>query len=136
MFVHETGQLNPRFIINFPTKRHWRGKSRMQDIESGLVALIAEIRERGIRSIALPPLGCGLGGLDWNEVRPRIEAALNEVPEVRAVVFEPSAAPLRCRDGQGEECPAHDRRPSCARGPSAALSRRIDGSCRQLTRSL
>lgn len=66
MFVFETGQLTPpRYIINFPTKRHWRGKSRMDDIESGLVALVAVIRARGIRSIAIPPLGSGLGGLDW-----------------------------------------------------------------------
>ena len=66
MFVFETGTLtNPKFIINFPTKRHWRGKSRIEDIESGLKALVEEIRQRGIRSIAIPPLGSGLGGLDW-----------------------------------------------------------------------
>jgi O-acetyl-ADP-ribose deacetylase (regulator of RNase III) len=64
MFVFETGHLtNPRYIINFPTKRHWRGKSRIQDIESGLTALVAEIRKRGITSVAIPPLGSGLGGL-------------------------------------------------------------------------
>lgn len=105
MFVHETGQLNPRFIINFPTKRHWRGKSRMQDIESGLVALVAEIRERGIQSIALPPLGCGLGGLDWNEVRPRIEAALAEVPEVRTIIFEPADAPPAAEMAKAQNAP-------------------------------
>jgi O-acetyl-ADP-ribose deacetylase (regulator of RNase III) len=67
MFVFETGALTPpRYIINFPTKRHWRGKSRMEDIESGLEALVEEIRHRGIRSIAIPPLGAGLGGLDWD----------------------------------------------------------------------
>lgn len=92
MFVFETGRLgNPRFIINFPTKRHWRGKSRMEDIEAGLQALVEEIRARGIRSIALPPLGCGLGGLKWQEVRPLIEQALSRLPEVHAIVFEPSA---------------------------------------------
>ena len=63
MFVFETGQLtNPRFIINFPTKRHWKGKSRIEDIDAGLVALREEIVRRGIRSIAIPPLGSGLGG--------------------------------------------------------------------------
>ena len=63
MFVFETGQLtNPRYIINFPTKRHWRGKSRMEDIDAGLEALVKEVRDRGIRSIAIPPLGSGLGG--------------------------------------------------------------------------
>jgi O-acetyl-ADP-ribose deacetylase (regulator of RNase III) len=63
MFVYETGELtNPRYIINFPTKRHWRGKSRIEDIESGLQALREEIARRGIRSVAVPPLGSGLGG--------------------------------------------------------------------------
>ena len=94
MFVYEIGQLTtPRYIINFPTKRHWRGKSRIEDIESGLKALVSEIRQRGIRSIAIPPLGSGLGGLDWNDVRPRIEAAMRELPDVRVRIFEPKGAP-------------------------------------------
>ena len=95
MFVFETGRLtNPRYIINFPTKRHWRGKSRLEDIESGLRALVEEIRRRNIRSIALPPLGSGLGGLVWSEVRKRIEQALGTMADVRVVVFEPSEKPL------------------------------------------
>ena len=94
MFVFETGQLdNPRYIINFPTKRHWRGKSRIKDIELGLEAFAQEIRERGVLSVAIPPLGSGLGGLDWNEVRPRIEKALTDLDDVRVVVFEPNGAP-------------------------------------------
>ena len=94
MFVFETGQLtNPRYIINFPTKRHWRANSRIEDIESGLQALAELIRQRGIRSIAVPPLGCGLGGLDWLEVRPRIEETLRGVNDLAAVVFEPEGAP-------------------------------------------
>lgn len=77
MFVYETGQLTgPRFIINFPTKRHWKGASRLSDIEAGLSALGTEIIARGIHSIAIPPLGSGLGGLDWADVRPAIERAL------------------------------------------------------------
>jgi len=95
MFVFETGQLTPpRYIINFPTKRHWRGKSRIEDIEAGLEALVAEIRVRRIRSIALPPLGSGLGGLDWTaEVRPRVESALHVLDDVRVIVYEPHGAP-------------------------------------------
>jgi O-acetyl-ADP-ribose deacetylase (regulator of RNase III) len=90
MFVFETGQMtNPKYIINFPTKRHWRGKSRMEDIEAGLKALAHEIRTRRIRSIALPPLGAGLGGLAWDDVRPRIEAALRGLEGIRVIVFEP-----------------------------------------------
>ena len=75
MFVFETGTLtNPRYIINFPTKRHWRGNSRLEDIKAGLTDLTRQIRERGIRSIAIPPLGSGLGGLEWDVVRKDIEA--------------------------------------------------------------
>jgi O-acetyl-ADP-ribose deacetylase (regulator of RNase III) len=91
MFVFDTGEfISPRYIINFPTKRHWRGKSRMEDIKSGLDALVEEIRRRGIRSVAIPPLGSGLGGLDWVQVRPLIERALAALPDVEVVVFEPS----------------------------------------------
>ena len=94
VFVFDIGKLtHPRYIINFPTKRHWRGKSRIEDIETGLEALVAVIRERGIRSIAIPPLGAGLGGLEWAEVRPRIERALLPLADVRVVVFEPQAVP-------------------------------------------
>ena len=80
---------NPRYIINFPTKRHWRGKSRMEDIASGLRALVKEIREREIRSIALPALGCGNGGLDWEEVRPQIEEALSGIEGLEVTLYEP-----------------------------------------------
>jgi len=91
MFVFETGTLgNPKLIINFPTKRHWRGKSRMEDIDSGLHALVSEIRSRAIRSVAVPPLGSGLGGLKWADVRPRIETALGGVEGLQSIVFEPS----------------------------------------------
>jgi O-acetyl-ADP-ribose deacetylase (regulator of RNase III) len=93
MFVFETGKFTPRYIINFPTKRHWKGKSRLEDIEAGLVALANEIRTRGIKSVAIPPLGAGLGGLNWNDVLPRIRAALEDIPGVNVIVFEPSGPP-------------------------------------------
>jgi O-acetyl-ADP-ribose deacetylase (regulator of RNase III) len=94
MFVFETGRLtNPRYIINFPTKRHWRGKSRLEDIEAGLDALVAVIRELKIRSVALPPLGAGLGGLNWPEVRTRIERVMRDLPGVKVSVFEPLGEP-------------------------------------------
>jgi O-acetyl-ADP-ribose deacetylase (regulator of RNase III) len=99
MFIFETGELTPRLIINFPTKRHWRGKSRIEDIQSGLDALVEEIAQRQIHSIAIPPLGSGLGGLDWSEVRPLVERALAKVADVDVLVFEPdgmaSARPNR-----------------------------------------
>ncbi len=107
MFVFETGLLaNPKYIINFPTKRHWRGKSRMEDIEAGLVALVEEIERRGIRSVALPPLGSGLGGLHWPEVRSRIEHTLSALPDVRAVVFEPDKSMDTARTAQSLPVPA------------------------------
>jgi len=94
MFGFQTGSmLNPQYIINFPTKRHWREKSRYEDIEAGLRALVSEVKQLRIRSIAVPPLGCGLGGLDWKRVRPMIEAAFAGVPDVRVMLFEPAGAP-------------------------------------------
>jgi O-acetyl-ADP-ribose deacetylase (regulator of RNase III) len=77
-----------RHIINFPTKRHWRENSRLGDIKSGLAALIEEVQEREIMSIAIPKLGCGNGGLDWDVVKPLIVTAFEELPDVRVVIFE------------------------------------------------
>jgi len=71
MFVFDNGGLtNPRWIVNFPTKGHWRSISRMLDVEAGLEDLATTIEALGITSIALPPLGCGNGGLDWVDVEP------------------------------------------------------------------
>ena len=94
VFVFETGALTgPKYVINFPTKRHWREKSRVADIDAGLVALVGAIRERGIRSLAVPPLGCGLGGLEWKVIRPRIEQALAALPDLDVRLYEPSGSP-------------------------------------------
>lgn len=95
MFVHELSRLqNPRCVINFPTKRHWKGKSKIADIASGLKALVQEIRDRKIESVAIPPLGCGLGGLDWSEVRRMIEDVFAaELPDVHVYIYEPKGAP-------------------------------------------
>ena len=107
MFVFETGQMigAPSYIINFPTKRHWRGKSRLEDIESGLQALAREITERNIRSIALPPLGSGLGGLEWSLVRSRIESSLKDIEDLRVVVFEPGGVPADGRANRSTDVP-------------------------------
>ena len=94
MFIFDLhSMLNPKYVVNFPTKRDWRANSRYEDIESGLKALVAEVRRLGIRSIAMPPLGCGLGGLDWNKVRPMIEKAFAQLSDVRVLLFEPVGAP-------------------------------------------
>ena len=107
MFVFATGQLAPpRYIINFPTKRHWRGKSRLSDIDAGLVALVTEIARRDIRSVAVPPLGSGLGGLNWADVRPRIEQALGGLPGVLVTVFEPDGQVAVMPSGSASRVPA------------------------------
>ena len=90
MFTYETGKAEgPRLIVNFPTKRHWRDRSRIEDVEAGLRGLVWEIATRGIRSVALPAVGCGLGGLEWPEVRERIESTLGGLGAVRIVVYPP-----------------------------------------------
>ena len=89
MHVFDLGGLvgGPRWIINFPTKGHWRDPSQLADIESGLADLVIKVRQISIQSIAIPPLGCGLGGLDWKEVRPRIEHAFLNLPKVRVLLY-------------------------------------------------
>lgn len=95
MHVVETNSFfNPKYIINFPTKGHWRSQSRMKDIESGLMDLIKVVKELNIKSIAVPPLGCGNGGLKWSEVRPKIERAFEELPDVNVHLYEPVGSPL------------------------------------------
>ena len=94
MLIYETGTLHsPRYVVNFPTKRHWRGKSSIEDVRAGLEALVDEIKELGIKSIAVPPLGCGLGGLNWDEVRPLIEQALAPIPDLMVHLYSPGGAP-------------------------------------------
>jgi O-acetyl-ADP-ribose deacetylase (regulator of RNase III) len=94
MHVFDRGVMfNPRYVINFPTKRHWKGKSRLEDIRAGLDALVGELKSRRIRSVAIPPLGCGHGGLQWSEVLPLINAALERLPDVEVHVYAPAGAP-------------------------------------------
>ena len=117
MFVFERGSLNaPRWIINFPTKRHWKGKSRLEDIEAGLIDLVRVLREKQIRSVAIPSLGCGLGGLDWKVVRPLIENALAMVPEVEVYLFEPGLTPA------AKDMPDRTPRPVLTRAKAALLA--------------
>ena len=90
VFVFPTGSLvNPKYIANFPTKRDWRAKSQIEDIRIGLWSLVEEIRTLGISSVALPPLWCGLGGLNWKDVKPLIEQAFAALPNIRVMLFEP-----------------------------------------------
>jgi O-acetyl-ADP-ribose deacetylase (regulator of RNase III) len=94
MLTYFTGSLfGLKYIINFPTKRHWKGKSQLEDIDLGLKSLVEEVRQLEIKSIAIPPLGCGNGGLNWNDVKQRIEAAFLALPDVAVYLYEPSGAP-------------------------------------------
>ena len=91
MFVTERQDMyGPKWIVNFPTKQHWRGKSQIEWIEEGLEDLVRVIRDNKIRSVAIPPLGSGNGGLDWQDVRPKIEGVLSELSDVEIVVYEPT----------------------------------------------
>ncbi|WP_117237261.1 type II toxin-antitoxin system antitoxin DNA ADP-ribosyl glycohydrolase DarG [Thermus sediminis] len=94
IFVHDRGPLvQPRYIFNFPTKKHWRHPSRMEYIEEGLKDLVRQIQKLEVRSIALPPLGAGNGGLPWTEVRRRIQEALEPLKGVEIWVYEPAEDP-------------------------------------------
>jgi O-acetyl-ADP-ribose deacetylase (regulator of RNase III) len=84
---------SPKFIINFPTKQHWRQPSKLEYVRDGLRDLTAQVRALGIESIAIPALGCGNGGLDWTDVRPLIVEAFATLPEVRVLLFEPEGGP-------------------------------------------
>ena len=120
MFVFETCQLtNPKYIINFPTKRHWRGKSQLKDIDDGLIALVEVVKKYKIKSIAIPPLGSGLGGLNWSDVKPRIECAFRNVENVTVIIFEPIGAP------SSERMVHHKKEPIMTTG-RAALIQLID----------
>ena len=117
MFVVSSGNLfNPRYIINFPTKRHWRGKSKIEDIQTGLKALIQEVKQLGITSIAVPPLGCGNGGLSWKTVKPLIESAFSELPNVQVLLFEPQATP------QADSMPIATEKPQMNRARALFIS--------------
>ncbi len=92
MFIFDLGEVSqPRFIINFPTKKHWRSPSKLEYIDLGLDALVEEIKRLNIQSIAVPALGSSNGGLDWNDVKPRIINKLADLSNVDILVFEPLA---------------------------------------------
>ena len=104
MLVTESDSLiAPKYIPHFPTKKHWRHPSRIEWIRNGLRDLIRVVRERQIRSVAIPPLGCGNGGLDWEVVRREIEAALDAIPDVEVLLYEPTETYLNAPKAAGVE---------------------------------
>lgn len=91
--VYTLGKPPPKYIINLPTKEHWRDGSQLEYVREGLAALLSEVRSRAISSVAIPPLGCGLGGLAWAEVRPLIVDAFASLDTVRVILYEPLVSP-------------------------------------------
>src|SRR5260221_2869637 len=90
MLVTDTGLAkNPHYIINFPTKKHWKEKSKIEYIQEGLMDLVLIVDEKNIQSVAIPALGCGLGGLNWQDVRPLILKAFEPLKNIHLMVFEP-----------------------------------------------
>ena len=104
MFVTPSMELDgPRWIINFPTKKHWRNPTQLEWVREGLEDLRRVIEAKRIRSVAIPPLGCGNGGLDWQEVRPLIESALADLPGVEVLIYEPTPKYQNVANKQGVE---------------------------------
>jgi O-acetyl-ADP-ribose deacetylase (regulator of RNase III) len=117
MFVYTTGFLtNPRYIINFPTKRHWRGNARIEDIQAGLENLQYVIQKYKIKSIAIPPLGCGFGGLEWKNVQPLIENALKDFKHLNAFIYPPISSP------ESEKMAIATNRPNMTKGRAALIA--------------
>jgi O-acetyl-ADP-ribose deacetylase (regulator of RNase III) len=120
MFVYRTDRMfHPKYIINFPTKRHWKAKSSLEDIESGLKDLMRVVKDLGIKSIAVPPLGSGLGGLNWEEVKRRIIDSFDGVLDVDVLLYEPKGAP------KSDKIPIATSKPRMTRG-RALLIRLLD----------
>jgi len=117
MHVWPTQQMTgPRYVINFPTKSHWKSRSKLTDIDMGLDALVATVRELQIRSIAVPPLGCGNGGLDWAVVQPLMMTKLSQLPDVDVIIYPPNGAPAAA------EMPNAERRPAMTPGRAALIA--------------
>lgn len=105
----------PFYIINFPTKAHWKGKSQLEYIEQGLESLKTEVKRLELKSVAIPALGSGLGGLPWQDVEQMIQHSLAELPEVEWRIYPPQAAP------KAEKMPDKTKRPAMTKGRAAVL---------------
>lgn len=116
MFVFHTGRFSPRWIVNFPTKQHWRSRSRLRDIERGLVDLRRVLIELEAKSVAVPPLGCGNGGLDWDDVRPLIVSTLGDLESVDVLLYAPRGAPAP------RDMPVRTEKPDMTLGRAALVA--------------
>ena len=89
-------------VLNFPTKRHWKDGSLLQDIEDGLKYLAESYEQMGLQSLAMPALGCGLGGLKWSDVQPLIEKHLGSISDLDVYVYEPQSSAIIRSDADGK----------------------------------
>ena len=115
VWTNDEALTGPRYIINFPTKTHWKAHSRLDDIETGLAELAAAVQRLGITSIAIPPLGCGNGGLDWAQVQPLITRTFAAFPDVDVRVYPPAGTP------QAVDMLNRSRRPRWTAGKAALV---------------
>lgn len=116
VFLFSTGNfIPPLYIINFPTKKHWRENSKIEYITSGLEDLVKVLKELDVSSVAVPPLGCGLGGLKWSVVRPLIERAFSNLPDLDVYLFQPSGTP------EADNMPINTRIPQLTRNKAMLL---------------
>lgn len=118
MLIWDAGALapdGPRYVINFPTKRHWRSNSTLADIRAGLEDLVRQIKDLSVRSVAVPPLGCGHGALRWAEVRPLIISAFERLPDVDVLLYPPEGAPAAA------DQPVRTERPRMTPGRAALV---------------
>lgn len=117
MFLYPHPRLEyPKYIINFPTKHHWKSRSRIQDIQSGLEDLVKLVDELKLESIAIPPLGCGLGGLSWPNVRLLVEKAFANHPNIKVLFYEPIGAP------RPEKMPIRTKKPGMTLGRAVLIA--------------
>jgi O-acetyl-ADP-ribose deacetylase (regulator of RNase III)/uncharacterized protein YwgA len=110
MFVTKRNDINNQWIMNFPTKNHWRGSSKIDYIELGLIDLVNQVKKLKIKSIAIPPLGTGLGGLDWNIVKNKIIEAFADLNNVDVIIYQPKGNP------NAESMPINTEKPNMTRG--------------------
>ena len=89
LHITQVSDLPRKFIVNFPTKNHYIHDSKIEYIESGLNELVAFICEYNIKSISIPALGCGLGNLNWENVKSIIHNKLSDLSSVNIILFEP-----------------------------------------------
>ena len=105
-------------ILNFPTKRHWRENSLLEDIEEGLQYLANHYQEMGIYTLALPALGCANGGLKWEDVKALMIKYLSDIPDFEVFAYLPQVASQKSHTDYSEDAPQILNKPNVAAMPN------------------